>query len=417
VRLGAAHGEVERDASAPGALVQAPPRARIPPLIVALAIFALALNLRMGISSVGPVLPQVIRDLGTTVVFGSLLTTAPVIMMGIASPFSGRVAALFGIEWTIVIALVVVTLATLVRLWAGAPWLLLISAVVLGSGIAAGNTMLPAAVRSYFPERVALMTGVYTVGINIGAGSAALLTPQLAQGRDATWRGALSVWAVVAVLAGAFWLVVAMRVGRQPRRVSAAMPHRSGRAWLVALQFALQSMVYYGVLAWLAPLYEDRGWSKGQAGLLLSFFTAMQVVGAMSASLAVQRTGRLTAGLRITATISGIGLLLVALTPMSSPWLWTAVLGLGCGGVFPLSLTVPLAITSTVDDARRVTAFMLCYGYLLAATGPFAVSVLRSLSGGFALGFCFLAAVSAVMWPIARKVTGYSPLTTAKVST
>jgi cyanate permease len=34
---------------------------------------------------------------------------------------------------------------------------------------------------------------------------------------------------------------------------------------------------------------------------------------------------------------------------------------------------------------------MLFYGYLLGATGPFAVSLLRSISGGFALPFVGLA--------------------------
>jgi cyanate permease len=38
-----------------------------------------------------------------------------------------------------------------------------------------------------------------------------------------------------------------------------------------------------------------------------------------------------------------------------------------------------------------LTASMLFYGYLLGATGPFAVSLLRSLSGGFTLPFAVLA--------------------------
>jgi CP family cyanate transporter-like MFS transporter len=180
------------------------------------------------------------------------------------------------------------------------------------------------------------------------------------------------------------------------------MSRRSANAWLVALFFGLQSMVYYGVLAWLAPLYEDRGWSKPEAGLLLALFTASQIVGSMTASVAVERTGRLVAGLRITALATALGLFLVALTPMSAPWLWATVLGLGAGGIFTLALTVPLAVTATVDEARRLTATTLCYGYLLAATGPFVVSVLRSLSGSFTLAFGFLAVISCSALGVAR---------------
>jgi CP family cyanate transporter-like MFS transporter len=368
--------------------------------------FALAVNLRMGIASVGPVLPQVVHDLGATLVYGSLLTTAPVVMMGLASPFSARMGARFGVERTVVAAIAVVCVATAVRLWTVTPLTLLVSAVVLGCGIAAGNTMLPAVVRRYFPAHGALMTGVYAVGINAGAGLAAYGTPRLAQSLTSTWRGSLAIWALVALLAVVMWLVIAVRAPRPPVVVQGPMPRRNRQAWMAACFFGLQSMVYYGVLAWLAPLYEERGWSKVEAGLFVSYFTAMQVVGALTSALVVQRTGRLTDGLRVTSALSAVGLLLVAFTPLSAPWLWIIVLGVGVGGIFPLALTIPLAMTSSVDEARSLTASMLCYGYLLAATGPFAVSLLRSASGGFAAAYVFLAALSVLALLIARPVVG-----------
>ncbi len=368
-----------------------------------LAMFMLAVNLRMGISSIGPVLPLVLHDLGATLVYGSLLTTVPVVMMGLASPFSARMGARFGVERTVVVAITVVCVATAVRLWTVTPLTLLASAVVLGCGIAAGNTMLPAVVHRYFPAHGALMTGVYAVGINAGAGFAAYGTPRLAQSLSSTWRGALAIWALVALVAAVMWVFIAARSPGQPVLVSGPMPRRSRQALRAACLFGLQSMVYYGVLAWLAPLYEERGWSKVEAGQLVSFFTAMQVLGALASALLVQRTGRLIDGLRITAAVSAVGLLLVAFTPLSAPWLWAIVLGVGVGGIFPLALTVPLAMASSVDEARSLTASMLCYGYLIGATGPFAVGLLRSASGGFAASYVLLAGLSGLALLIARR--------------
>lgn len=379
-------------------------RSRLPAALLAPAIFVLALNLRMGIASVGPVLPQVVHDLGVTLVYGSLLTTVPVVMMGIASPFSARVAARFGLERTVVAAITIVCVATGARYWATSPVTLVVSAALLGCGIAAGNTMLPAVVRRYFPAHGALMTGVYAVGINAGAGIAAFGTPRLAQSFSSTWRGALAIWAGLAVVALVMWLVVASRAPRQSVAIRVPMPRPSRHAWMAASLFGLQSVVYYGILAWLAPLYEERGWSKVQAGLLLSFFTAMQMVGAVTASLLVQRSGRLIDGLRVTAAVSVAGLLLIAFTPMSLPWLWIIVLGVGAGGIFPLTLTVPLAITSSVDEARSLTASMLFYGYLLGATGPFAVGLLRSVSGGFEAPLVLLATLAVLALSLAGPV-------------
>ena len=130
------------------------------------------------------------------------------------------------------------------------------------------------------------------------------------------------------------------------------------------------------------------------------------MVGAVTASLLVQRSGRLIDGLRLTAAVSAAGLLLIAFTPMPLPWLWIIVLGVGAGGIFPLTLTVPLAITSSVDEARSLTASMLFYGYLVGATGPFAVSLLRSVTGSFTAPLVLLAilavAAFALAGPVAR---------------
>lgn len=358
----------------------------------------------MGIASVGPVLPQVVHDLDVTLVYASFLTTVPVVMMGIASPLSARLGARFGLERTVVGAIAIVGVATAVRYWATSPITLVVSAVLLGCGVAAGNTMLPAVVRRYFPAHGALLTGIYTVGINMGAGLAAFGTPRLAQSLSSTWRGALAIWAGMAVVALLLWLLVASRAPRQPVALRVYMPRRTRQTWIAACLFGLQSIVYYGILAWLAPLYEERGWSKVQAGLLLSFFTGMQVVGALSASLLVQRSGRLVDGLRFTAAVSALGLVLVAVSPLSFPWVWIIVLGVGAGGIFPLTLTVPLVTTSSVDEARSLTASMLFYGYLLGATGPFAVSILRSVSGGFTVPFVMLAVLALLALLLARPV-------------
>jgi cyanate permease len=49
---------------------------------------------------------------------------------------------------------------------------------------------------------------------------------------------------------------------------------------------------------------------------------------------------------------------------------------------------------------------MLCYGYLMAATGSFVVSILRSLLGGFLPGFLLLASLCFAAAIIAGRVVG-----------
>lgn len=378
-------------------------------LLLGASVTMLALNLRIGITAVGPVLPAIVHDLGTGLVYGSLLTTLPVVMMGVAAPLSAHLAARVGVERLVTASLFLIGLATLARVWSASPIPLLATALAVGAGIAVGNTMLPALVRTYFAEHAALVTGVYIVAINVGAGAAALGTPRLESALRITWPGALALWSAVALAAAILWLGVSVRMGTRPRSFGGALPWRARRAWLMMLFFGVQSMVFYAVFAWLAPLYEERGWTGDRAGLLLSFFSVCQVAGTIAVSLWVQRTKSLAAASRLTIATIMLGLVLVALTPASLPWLWVALLGLGSGGIFPVSLLLPLIATTSADEARRWTALMLCYGYLLGAAGPFVVAVVRSATGSFTPAYLTLAAASGsllALTPLVTRSTG-----------
>lgn len=385
-------------------------------VLVVVSVLALALNLRMSIASVGPVLPAILRDLHAGLIFGSLLTTAPVVMMGLAAPLSSRVAGRIGMEWLLAWSLALITVGTLARVWATSAALLLCSAIVIGGGISAGNTMLPAVVRTYFPRQTALMTGVCIVGINVGASFAALGTPRIETALSTSWPAALAAWGAVGGIAGILWLGLAVRHGTRPRSVPHALPWRFKRAWLMTLFFGLQSMIYYAIFAWLAPLYEEHGWVKEQAGLLLSAFAMSQIIGVMLASAQVQRTGSLSTACRATASITMVGLVLIAVTPLSWPWVWVALLGLGTGGIFPLSMLLPISATTSVADARRWTAMMLYCGYIIGASGPFFVAVLRSTSGSFLSAYLALACACLVLLAVTPRVAG-SPLVSSPTGT
>ncbi len=71
--------------------------------------------------------------------------------------------------------------------------------------------------------------------------------------------------------------------------------------------------------------------------------------------------------------------------------------GLGVGGMFPLALTLPLDYSANADEAGRLTAMAFFVGYVVAAVGPVAVGALRDATGGYAVPFVGLAALSVGM--------------------
>src|SRR5262249_5013625 len=160
--------------------------------------------------------------------------------------------------------------------------------VLCGVGIAVAGALLPALVRARFPARVGPVTGLYTAGLIGGAMLAAALTEPARTALRGEWPAALAIWAAPAALALAVWLPLA------ESRPAAAGPRtpppwRARTAWLAALYMGGQSLMYYGVLAWLAARYTAAGVSPAEAGLLLGLFSAAQLVSALALPVLAHR--------------------------------------------------------------------------------------------------------------------------------
>jgi len=263
---------------------------------------------------------------------------------------------------------------------------------------------LPAVVKGWFPERAALVTGLYTGGITGGLALAALATIPIDRILGGFWPGALAAWSLLAAVAVVFWLPLASRTRSSPlpggAHERARLPWRSGQAWLVALFFGTESCLFFSSLTWIAPLYVDQGLGEGHAGLLLAVFALVRVPSAFVFPALADRSGDRRPWLALTLILATFGFCAAGLVPMAAPWApwaWVVVLGLGVGGLFPLALTLPLDYSANADEAGRLTAMAFFIGYIVAAVGPVAVGALRDATGGYAVPFVALAALSVGM--------------------
>jgi len=169
----------------------APPRRPRRPRGKALLLVGLvlvALNLRPALASVSPVLISIQRDLGLSRAAAGLLTTIPTLCMGLCAFVSARIGERVGLERGVLGSVALVGAATALRLAGHAAAALYLSALLVGVGIAVGQALLPAVVKRHFPDRATLVTGLYTVGFNIGAALAAGATVARRGAFGGSWR-------------------------------------------------------------------------------------------------------------------------------------------------------------------------------------------------------------------------------------
>ncbi|WP_165644587.1 MFS transporter, partial [Oharaeibacter diazotrophicus] len=163
-------------------------------LLVGAALVLVAFNLRTVFSSLSSVLPDIARDLGLDGLFVGLATTLPVLCLGLFAPFAPRLAMRFGAERVVLVVLFLIAAGAALRALP-LPAALLGGSMLAGAAIACGNVLLPGLVKRDFPDRAALMTGLYTMALCGGAAAAAGLTVPIERATG-SWSLALAAWAL-----------------------------------------------------------------------------------------------------------------------------------------------------------------------------------------------------------------------------
>jgi CP family cyanate transporter-like MFS transporter len=355
---------------------------------MALALVAVAANLRTAMASVPPLTDSIADHLGLSNTALGALTTLPVLCMGLFAPFAQRVAARLGASAAVELSIVCVAVGLALRFAGGLTWPLYAGTFVAGVGIAIGGTLLPGLVKELFPpERAGLVTGLYMLAMMGGAAASSALTVPL-QGWLGSWQASLGSWSLLAVVGVLAWVPVlrghARHRAANPTVLTAArLPWRHATAWLVAAYLAVQSVEFYSTLAWLAPSYVDRGWDPTSAGYLLSVFTFAQLVsGLLGPALADRVTDRRV--LLLTASVLGLlGQAGLWLAPATAPWLWAVVAGLGQGASFALGLVLMVDYAHTPAASSRLAGMAFLFSYTLASFGPATMGALRDLTAGF----------------------------------
>ena len=161
---------------------------RRPALLIA-GILLIATTLRVVFTGAAPLLDAIRSDYGLTTAQTGLLTTLPLLAFGLVSPLAAGVARRFGMERSLLLAMLLICAGIALRSLPSAA-LLFIGTAVIGCGIALGNVLLPGLIKRDFSQHVARMTGAYslTMGGAAALGSA-LVVPVAMAGFG--WRGAL----------------------------------------------------------------------------------------------------------------------------------------------------------------------------------------------------------------------------------
>ncbi len=137
---------------------------------------------------------------------------------------------------------------------------------------------------------------------------------------------------------------------------------------------------------------------------MLSFMTGMEVVSGLTIPLLSARSHDMRGWLTLVLLAVLAGLLGMVLAPHGGLLLlWVALLGLGVGGLFPLTMILTLHHYEDARNAGQLSAFVQGIGYLIAAVAPFAAGWIRDATSSFNLAWLCLALLIASLLVLTRR--------------
>ncbi|QXI27580.1 CynX/NimT family MFS transporter [Pseudomonas vanderleydeniana] len=378
------------DAEADDAIVQqAHPVLRRPWLLL-LGLVLVALNLRPALSSMAPMLSEVSRSLGLSAAKAGLLTTLPVLCLGLFAPLAPLLARRFGSERAVLGILLALAGGMVLRSSLG-EFGLFAGSILAGASIGVIGVLLPGIVKRDFARHAGTMTGVYTMALCLGAAMAAGSTVPLSQHLGNSWSLGLAFWVVPALVAALVWLPqVGSRQGAHQAAYRVRGLLRDPLAWQVTLYMGLQSSLAYIVFGWLPSVLIGRGLTPTQAGIVLSGSILVQLISSLAAPWLATRGKDQRLAILVVMLLTLGGLFGCLYAPLEGLWGWAIVLGLGQGGTFSLALTLIVLRSRDAHVAANLSSMAQGIGYTLASMGPFAVGLVHDLTGGWqALGWIF----------------------------
>lgn len=404
--------------------VAAPPARRVGPgVLVVLGVVLVALNLRTLVTSLGALLPEISEGVGLSPTLAGVVTMLPTLSFAAAGSTAPWLARRLSPPRILVTAMVLLAIGQVARALTDSALVFLGCSALALSGIAVANVLMPALVKQHFPDRVGLLTGVYTMCMIFGNAAAAAASVPIAQVAG-SWRVGLGAWALLAVVAALPWLPAAVRrsaggarlgagsgtaleVGADPAGTAGAprsgtgpagprvRPVRTRLGWAMGLYFGCQALNGYAFMGWLAQLFRDAGFSPATAGLLLAMVTAVGVpVAFLTPNLAtrIRDLRPVVLALSVASTASYVGLMVA---PGGPAVLWVTLLAAG-QAAFPFALTMIGLRARTSEGTVALSAFTQGTGYLIAGLGPLLVGVLYGATGGWTAPLGFLIGVVVV---------------------
>ena len=366
-------------------------------IIALLAIALLAINLRIAVSSLSPLVTLISVDIPLPLLSVALLGVIAPLTFALSGTISPAPTKKYGAEIVLLGTLVLMVLGHLIRSIAWDFVSLVVGSVLALLAMGVGNVLLPVIVRKYFPSRVGQVSSIYITLTALSAAIAPLIGVPVAL--ETTWRFSLGQWALLAALAMIPMIaLIPKKVTGEivlPEPVHKVKIWKSPTALAIAGILSMTSAFGYTSFAWLSLMVvEHAGATVAEAGQLLALYAIMGLPPSLFVPMLAAKYPKSQALLIWVSICMGLlGSFGVLFFPTVGLTIWVIIFGLA-PIMFPLGMTLFNLRSRNRTTVLAISSFAQTISYSSAAFNVLLTGVLRQITGSWDAYFVMLVVIA-----------------------
>ncbi|HGJ5696035.1 cyanate permease [Streptococcus pneumoniae] len=336
-------------------------------------IILIGVSLRTPFTVLPIILGNISQGLEVEVSSLGVLTSLPLLMFTLFSPFSTQLAQKIGLEHLFTYSLFFLTIGSLIRL-INLP-LLYLGTLMVGASVAVINVLLPSLIQANQPKKIGFLTTLYVTSMGIAAALASYLAVPITQA--SSWKGLILLLTLLCLATFLVWLPnhrYNHRLAPQTKQKSQIKVMRNKQVWAIIIFSGFQSLIFYTAMTWLPTMSIHAGLSSHEAGLLTSILSLISIpfsmtIPSLTTSLST-RNRQLMLTLVSLAGVVGISMLFF---PINNFIYWLAIhllIGTATSALFPYLMVNFSLKTSAPEKTAQLSGLSQTGGYILAAFGP-----------------------------------------------
>ena len=376
--------------------------------IMLITFIVLAANQRGTFIGVGTLVPLIRDDLGINNTVAGMITTLPLLIFIFISPQAASISRRFGLGRTLLVAFYLILIALPIRSSFGI-FGLFTGTAILAVGLGLGNVLLFSLIKLRFPDKVGIVTGIYSTAMATTAAISVGVSVPVATSLGFGWKVALVMWVVVSFPSVILWhsrmrneevLKSAQPITEADKSYDKIV-YKIPRAWCFAFCNGMQVLLFYAITAWLPSIMHTRGYTLEQAAGFALYFQLISLPSTLIVPILCGRRNNQKSIILIIGSMFVLGMVMFSLVHgLILDIVAITIAAVAQGGAFAITNTFVSLRVDNAQQSAALSGMIQTMGFIIASLAPTFMGLMFDMTNSWNIPYIMMIVVASLWFAL-----------------